>query len=228
MSEFFVPSISEIGQKPLGAKMNIIKIKLLSVTVISIIAVFSNTASAISKCKDANGKWIYGDSVEHLCKKSEVTKMNGRAVVKKKLAPEKTPEQIEADKNKLTPEEIAQEKQREKIEKKRILQSYESEEYLEKVRQQKIASYESRKSQYSDYLTYLNKRKEIFELRKGESLATFQKVQLDKDIAKNESDIEKTKQGQSKIDASIKTINEQYDAELELYRKYTAEQESLN
>jgi len=70
--------------------MKIIKTTTVSIVLIGLGLMLSQSASAITKCKDANGKWHYGDNVEHLCSVSKITTLDSRGVIKKQVARKKT------------------------------------------------------------------------------------------------------------------------------------------
>jgi len=208
--------------------MKIIKTTTVSIVLIGLGLMLSQSASAITKCKDANGKWHYGDNVEHLCSVSKITTLDSRGVIKKQVARKKTDEQLaEEERQKaLAIEaelEAEQQEAQEKILKERVLGSYESEADIEKTRTQKISAFEKRKKQYEVYLGYLAKKKEMLNYRAKNTTSKFKLDEIKQELVEVESEIESSENDKKSVDTSISSVNNEYDQELALFKKYSSE-----
>jgi len=54
-------------------------------------------AHAIKKCKDADGKWHYGDIAVRACQQSKITTLNKRGFVKDEKSAPKTDDELKAE-----------------------------------------------------------------------------------------------------------------------------------
>jgi len=208
--------------------MKIIKKTAVSIAIIGLSFVFSQSASAITKCKDTKGKWHYGDNVEHLCSVSKITTLDSRGVIKKQVARKKTDEQL-AEEERLkalaikTKTITEQQKAEEKVLKERVLGSYENEADIEKTREQKISAFKKRKKQYEVYLGYLAKKKNMLNYRASNTSSTFKLNEIKQELIKVESEIESSQNDKEAVDISISSVNQEYDKELALFKKFSAE-----
>jgi len=209
--------------------MKIIKTTAVNIVLIGLGFLFSQSASAITKCKDSKGKWHYGDNVEHLCSVNKITTLDSRGVIKKQVARKKTDEQL-AEEERLKALAIEakvkteQQQAAEKLLKERVLGSYESEADIEKTRGQKISAFEKRKKQYEVYLAYLAKKKNLLNYRASNTTSKFKLGEIKKDLVEVESEIESSKSDKKAVDTSINAVNQEYDQELALFKKFSAEE----
>ena len=101
----------------------------------------STPVHAIKKCKDANGKWHYGDIAVRDCENSKVTTLSNQGFIKAEKAAPKTADELAAEEAQRA--ELEAEKQRqEKIdkEKTRILSIYETEAAIDRQRENQLYS----------------------------------------------------------------------------------------
>jgi len=113
----------------------------------------ASPAHAIKKCKDADGKWHYGDVAVRACQQSKVTTLNNRGFVTEEKSAPKTKEELKAEEIALAA--IAKEKARikaEQDERSRILSVYETESDIDRQRDNQLNSVDSSIAVQRSYL----------------------------------------------------------------------------
>jgi len=100
--------------------------------------------SSIKKCKDADGKWHYGDTAADECAKSKVTVMSQEGTTKKVIAAPPTEEELKQRETQR--EQLEAEKQQAEVQKRKdeiLLSTYGVESDITYIRDRKIAQIES-------------------------------------------------------------------------------------
>lgn len=199
--------------------------RLLAVATLASAFLSVNSAFAISKCQDANGKWHYGTSVSSKCAKSEITKLNDRGIVKDKVAAPKTPEELAAEKSSADEaEKIRLIEQAERDQKNRILSVYEKEDDIERARQNNLRSINQQVVLRKAYINSL-KENQALKLKKVDTVSSVAlKKRLTKQAADIDIELEESRKSSLELEEKIKQVNIQYDEELTQFRKYKLEE----
>ena len=194
------------------------------VTMFSVTLLVTNNAFAVAKCQDADGKWHYGTSVSSKCAQSEITKLNDRGVVKEKVAAPKTDKELAAEKANAEAEEKKRLVEKEENDhKNRILSIYETEEDIERIRQNNLRSLNQQMVLHNAYANSLKENQVLKRKKSTETSNVALRKKLIKEAGEMDAEIAESKQSSLKIAEKIKLVNIEYDQELELFRKYTAE-----
>ena len=131
--------------------------KLLCITLLSLFVL--PQAHAIKKCKDADGKWHYGDVAVRECQNSKVTTLTGGGFIRgEKAAPKTESElrQIEQEKQALTAEKLKLDLQ--ESEKTRILSIYETEADIDRQRDNQLYSVDSNIAVHNTFLESMDEQ----------------------------------------------------------------------
>lgn len=147
---------------------------LFTITVVSLLAAtpFGADAGTIKKCKDAQGRWHYGNSAAKACAHSEVIEFDAGKIKKKVHGPPPTKDQLDEYKAK----KLAEEKEKDRL--------------TERARQDKLlrASYA-----HEDDIVFERNRK-LKDLQSGieSSAATLSSLRAVRDRAQKRAEEEKT------------------------------------
>lgn len=196
--------------------------KNLSV-IISLIAVlfFANQAWAIKKCKDATGKWHYGDYAQQACAKSEVTTLDGQGVIKDVQEAVKTEEEqrIADEQKAIEDAELARIKA-EQEQKSRILSSYETEADIDRQRDNQLNSVDGNIAVHKAYLKSMGPKISKME---GEAQAMNGAVKEAKqaEIAGAKKRVEEYSAELKKLQQQRKDIVARFENEKAIYRELT-------
>lgn len=198
---------------------------LLTAAILASFILSGNSALAISKCQDANGKWHYGTSVSSKCAKSEITKLNDRGVVKDKVAAPKTPTELAAEKSSAEEaEKIRLAEQAERDQKNRILSVYEKEDDIERARQNNLRSINQQVVLRNAYINSLKENKALKLKKVNEVTSVLLKEKLTKEATDIDIELEESQQSSLELEEKIKLVNTKYDEELAMFRKYKSEE----
>ncbi len=181
------------------------------------------TANAwgISKCKDEDGKWHYGDNVRHLCAKAKVTEINNRGVKVNELAAPKTKEELAAEEAKKAEEaKILAEKNAKEKEKERILSIYETEDDIERARSNNVVSLEQQVVVHDAYIKSLGQKREDRMMKIERSNNEETKKIYTAEVEGIDKEVKKSEKTKLEIAEKVKKTHERFDAELALFRKH--------
>ncbi|MFL6652374.1 MAG: hypothetical protein ACJ8J7_13920, partial [Sulfurifustaceae bacterium] len=118
------------------------------------LAADKDDAKGIKKCRDATGKWHYGDNADDACARSKVTVMSNQGVAKKEIDAPLTAEQLKQREQQETDAQHAQERSRQD---QLLLGTYANEEDITYIRDRKLAQIDSVIRASTDTLTPLRK-----------------------------------------------------------------------
>ncbi len=196
---------------------------LLSPILLSFI-IFSPSASAIQKCQDADGKWHYGDIAVAECENSKVTTLNDQGFITDELAAPKTDEEIRAEQELIAAELAEQERlKKEQEEHVRILSIYETEDDIDRQRDNQVSSVQSNIDVHQSYLRNMEIRIADFEKDKSAATRDWQKEELQAEIDQAHIRVEKSKKELAALIEQKSGILERFDKEKELYLKLVSE-----
>lgn len=175
----------------------------------------------IKKCKDATGRWHYGDTAAEECAKSKVTVMTDGGTTKKVIAAPPTEQELKE--REAQQESIAAERQRAEEQARRdalLLATYGVEDDILYIRDRKIAQIESQIKASEETLKSLRGalgRMEAQAADEGKdakaATTTAKNIELTKSqIARHEGAVASKRQEQQ-------ALREQYAAELKRYRE---------
>ncbi len=176
----------------------------------------------ITKCKDEKGVWHYGSSNLYRCAdSSKITTLNERGVRLGQVDEVKTKEQLAADERKKEEERLALEKKKfEQLEKARILTVYQSEDDIERARQEKMKSYERKINQHKNYIEALANREKLLNSKKGKTNNASLKKQFSNEIKALEPKADKSRTRIAELQKEKLQAGEKYDQDLIIFRKY--------
>lgn len=188
------------------------------IILLSMQMLFCSPAFAIKKCKDANGQWHYGDLAAKKCDtKKGVTTLTDRGFVDKKEQ-EKTKEQ------KLEEELLAKQKQdeenllrQEEEERVRILSVYETEEDIDRQRDNQLSTVDTNILMYNTYIERMSYQVEKID----EELKTARgsrKARLEKEHLQAKDVIVDSKGEIKRLEAQKAEISERFAKEKETFR----------
>lgn len=182
----------------------------------------SQSAFAIKKCKDAEGKWHYGDTAEEACETTKVTTLSNRGFVKDTLEAPKTEEErkVEEELKRKEEEELARIK-KEQEEKDRVLSIYEREEDIDRQRDNKLASVDGNIRVHKAYLKQMDAK--IARLTEKSSTAGGKyKLKLEKELAASKSRVSEFSTELERLIEQRKSIEIKFAEEKKLYRELKA------
>ena len=124
-------------------------------------------ATTIKKCQDASGKWHYGDYAAQECAASRITEMDQRGLKVKEHEVPPTKEEIEAQKqSKLRQRQEQQRAAEQRRAENLLLNTYDSEQSIERTRDQKLAAIDKAVKHDEYYLAKLQTN--LNKLEKGQ------------------------------------------------------------
>lgn len=99
------------------------------------------SSSSITKCKDENGKWHYGDFAAEQCARTRVTTLNEQGVKIDESDAAMSREESRAKREAESRAKLLKaEKQKEHMRNRRLMMTYESVEHIESARDERLAS----------------------------------------------------------------------------------------
>lgn len=185
-----------------------------------VILLGSTSAHAIKKCKDANGKWHYGDVAA--CEDSKVTTLSGKGYIKEQKTAPKTKEQLAAEQGER--EELEKERLRkEEIEKERsrILTVYETEADIDRQLENQLYSVDSNIAVHN---TYLDSMKEVIAYEKKKLATTTHpavKSGIEDKITTAEKDVQVYTKEIDSLKAQREEVIKRFGEEKLTYRELT-------
>ena len=179
-------------------------------------------STKITKCKDEKGVWHYGSNNVYQCAdSSKITTLNERGVKLKQVDEVKTQEQLAAEEKRKEQERIAIEKRKfEQLEKERILTVYQSEEDIERARQEKMTSYDRKVNQHKNYIEALNNREKSLNSKKAKTSNAALKRKYTKEVKTLEPKAEKSRQRITELEKEKTQAGKKYDQDLVIFKKY--------
>lgn len=201
--------------------------KLLLLTLMTGI-VISPAAFAIKKCKDANGKWHYGDTAVKECENSKITTLTDRGFIEGELDAPKSKEELAAEKDQQ--DRIEAEKQAKiqaEEEKVRILSIYETEDDIDRQRDNQIQSVQSNIEVHKAYINSMNGRIKRNQKKMGEVQSSAVKTSLQRQIDEANKDIAAYKTKLVSLEADKAKIVKRFENEKEVYRKLKQESQEV-
>lgn len=220
-------NLSKIPSKPnskAGSK------GLLTLSALSLLSVLlSSPAQAINKCQDAQGKWHYGDSVQHKCENAKVTTLNNRGVVKGEVAAPKTEAEKAAAQAKS--EQLAKERAKQKVideERNRILGAYEKEDDIERARENNLRSIRQQMVLRDAYINSITEQRKL-KLKKIDTVSsTAIKSSLRSEVDNIDQELIESQKAKKDLDKKMEQVNKHYDSEVASFKKYQKEQKTRN
>ncbi len=183
-----------------------------------LLALASSPAHAIKKCKDADGNWHYGDVAVSACESSKVTTLNDRGIVTDELEAPKSDEEVREE------EEAAALKAAEKAqraalleEKRRVMSIYETEEDIDRQRDNQLHSVERNIDVHMAYLKGMDKRVLRYERKRTEVKQPHLKDQYGKKIVDANLRIKESKLELADLEAQKDEISRRFEKEKEMY-----------
>jgi chromosome segregation ATPase len=197
--------------------------RYLSLLIVSAVAcVYASSAFAITKCKDADGKWHYGDHAPDLCARSKVTQMNEHGTVVGEQAAPKTAEEVEQERiAKEREQAIADEKKAVEDEKRRLLNIYETVDDIDRVRDNQLYAVQSNIDVHNAYLNAMNNKVARLEKKEQETVRKDIKETIQAEISEAKENIDKFKAQLEKLETQKEQINKKFASEKEQYLALT-------
>lgn len=194
-------------------------IQTVSISSVALLCLFaSSSALAIKKCKDADGKWHYGDVAVAQCNNAKVTTLNDRGFIESELDAPKTAEELSAEQAMLDKEQAERDRLKAiQDERNRILSIYETEDDIDRQRDNQINSVQSNIDVHKAYLKSLDKRIARTESELAETKGKHLQKKLAKDLeSTNVRKLDYTKNLAS-LEAQKEEIMERFEHEKKLY-----------
>lgn len=171
-------------------------------------------AQTITKCQDAEGNWHYGDFADEACaEESTFTEIDERGLKVKESEAPPTQEELEAQKAAKAQEQREAERQaRKQAEDQRLLQTYDSPQAIVKARDQRVAALERELDSHQLFRQDL-----VDEKKKEQNDGNGGRIgELDRQIEQYDQAIER-------LERERREVVQEYNRELERYRKLTGE-----
>jgi hypothetical protein len=197
---------------------------LFTLSLFACAAMAADTNSpTIKKCKDATGKWHYGDTAAEECAKSKVEVLSEEGVKKREIAaPPTEAELAERAKNREEDERkqavIADQAKRDQI----LLQSYPHEDDLVLYRDRKLSQLDATLKSSEETLRSIQKVADRLEAQRKDDEAKGDKKALastEKSIAQTKSQIEKHQAAIQATKRDQELVRKQFDSDLVRYRE---------
>lgn len=190
----------------------------ITIFAIALMAVAPNV-HAIKKCKDAEGKWHYGDNAEEQCETTKVTTLSNRGFVKETLDAPKTEEEkrVEAEMQRKEAEELARLK-KEQEERDRILSIYERESDIDRQRDNKLASIDGNIRVHKAYLKQMDSKIKRLEGKSATANGKY-KEDLDKEVVASKSRVKEFSTELKRLEQQKVNITKKFANEKKLYRE---------
>jgi hypothetical protein len=181
----------------------------------------SSPAHAIKKCKDAEGKWHYGDMAVRSCEKSKVTTLTDRGFVESEKSAPKTEKELAAEEEvRMTAEAEAKRVKAEEDERNRILSVYETEADIDRQRDNQLNSVETNIVIHKSYIKSIKAKvvrtNEALPAARGRQKKKLEGVLLDSQKIIEEYELELVSLIEQK-----EQITQKFATEKEVYRSLT-------
>jgi len=191
-------------------------------------ALYVLPAQAITKCKDADGKWHYGDYAVDKCKRSKVTKLDRHGTKVGEQAAPKTAEQLKQEKSEMAKKQAQKDLELSKEEeKRRILSIYESESDIDRQRDNQLISVQGNIDVHKAYLRNMDGRIKRYEKKLAVATTPFAKEELETDIINAKKNVSVSQEGLAKLEEQKQSIIHKFSQEKELYRQLTRKNQGL-
>jgi len=200
--------------------------KSLSILLTVAVAVLtlSTPAYAIKKCKDADGKWHYGDQAVRSCQNSKVTTLTDRGFIANEKSAPKTQDEIDAEKDAvIKAEKEAKLKKAQDDERNRILSVYETEADIDRQRDNQLGSVESNIAVHKSYLKAMTAKIE----RTNESIVGTKgkrKERLQATLTESKNEITEYTKRLKALKKQKEQISLKFAKEKEVYRQLKSNQ----
>jgi len=177
-----------------------------------------DTALAIKKCQDADGNWHYGDVAVQACENSKITTLNDRGFVKEELEAPKTEAELIAEKEQKEAQEAEAKKNKEiEEERLRILSIYETEDDIDRQRDNQLNSVQSNIDVHNAYLKSMDIRVKRFEKKRTETSNQTLKDNYQKKIEDAKVKIANYQKQLEGLNQQKKDIMKKFEEEKRLY-----------
>ena len=188
--------------------------------IITLLLLFSiaNSAYAIKKCKDADGKWFYGDIAVAECENSKITTLNDRGFITEEIAAPKTDEELKIEEEELALINAEEQKiiENEK-EKHRILSIYETEADIDRQRDNQLYSVQSNMAVHKAYQKGMDRRIASYEVKLVETKSSRAKERYTAQIKEAKTRVENSKNELIVLEAQKEDIIKKFANEKEVY-----------
>ncbi|MEM7359461.1 MAG: DUF4124 domain-containing protein [Pseudomonadota bacterium] len=175
-------------------------------------------AQAITKCKDADGKWHYGDVAVEECENSKITTLNERGFITDEQDAPKTEEQLKAEEEERALAEAEKHRlEAEAEERRRILSIYETEEDIDRQRDNQLNSISSNIDVHNAYLKAMDAKVIRYKTKMKEVTAERLIQQYKKQIVEAEERIKSSTIERDSLIAQKAEIMKKFAKEKELY-----------
>ena len=185
----------------------------------------TQNAFAIKKCKDEDGNWHYGDHAEDKCTTTKVTTLTERGFIAETLEAPKTEEekQAEAEKLRKEQEELARLQKRQE-ERDRILSIYETEQDIDRQRDNQIESIDSNIKVHEAYLKQMDGKIKRLETKVAAAGAGKTKDNLEKELIRSKGRVVEFSKELEGLKVQRTKTAEKFAEEKRLYRELTSSQ----
>jgi len=192
-------------------------------------ALMASPAHAIKKCKDADGKWHYGDIAVRACENSKVTTLSDRGFVRGEKAAPKTEQElrvIEEQKEaqaarQAKRDEEKKQKEFEESEKVRILSVYETEDAIDRQRDNQLYSIDSNIAVHNTFLESMDERIAHEEKKLAKTTNAAVKKRIEDRIQASQENIDIYTKELTALTESRATVVEKFKKEKQLYIELT-------
>lgn len=192
--------------------------------VVFLFTLFSNPVHAIKKCQDSEGRWHYGDIAVVQCKKSKVTTLDDRGFIKDQVeAPLTEEERAQEESDQAAEQKMLDEKNSIEEERQRVINVYESEEDIDRQRENQLNSVQSSIAVHEDYLKSMNVRVAHYDRQLAKARVKKSIEELNVQRASALQGIENSKKEIDMLEQQKKDISTKFYREKKIYREIMAE-----
>ncbi len=179
-------------------------------------------AFAIKKCKDEDGNWHYGDHAEDKCATTKVTTLTDRGFIAETLEAPKTEEekQAEAEKLQREQEELVRLQKRQE-ERDRILSIYETEDDIDRQRDNQIESIDSNIKVHEAYLKQMDGKIKRLETKAAAAGPGKIKDDLEQELLRSKGRVEEFSKELESLKIQRAETADKFAEEKRLYRELT-------
>jgi predicted RNase H-like nuclease (RuvC/YqgF family) len=182
-------------------------------------------AQTIKKCKDAQGKWHYGDTAAEECAQSRVTVIDDQGIKVKEMAVPMTEAELQAhEAAKAKEEEARQRKEARQKEDSRLLASFDSEESIIRSRDERVTHLNGSIEVNQELIEQLRQQLANQQQRLAAAKDGPQKEQAQKYVTTTETQIREYEAANQDKRQQIERIKQRFNAYLERYRELTHRQ----
>ena len=178
-------------------------------------------ASTITKCKDADGKWHYGDFAADACDRSRIEKINQKGQSLGEVAVPLTEDEIQTRKEaENQARERRQKETKQRAEDNRLLLIYDSSDAITKARDTRLSAVDSMIRSNDEFLIQLGKRK-LSVQKTIKKAAAKEKTKQQKKLAGIEAQITDYEQSNEGLIDIRNAVANKYNTDLSRYLKIT-------